>query len=338
MTLLETLQAKGIRRKGTPKSGFRYVHSDGRPVSRADEERIRELTLPPAWTDVHIATSPRSKLQAIGRDKAGRWQYRYHPSFLRKQEARKYQRLVHFAQALPKLRRRLEADLRKKGLQRDRVMAGILRILACCFMRPGSEAYAAENGSIGVATLRRRHVQVKGDRVTFDFPGKSGQRQVRELRDRRVARLIRDCLEVPGRDVFKFVTGDGAVIDVRRRHINAYIAEVMGEKFSAKDFRTWAGTLICACALARAGWPEGASRREVKRRVNAAVKETAKHLGNTPAVSRSSYISPTVFNRFEEGKVVERYFEKVDEIAKYDGHALHTSEKALVKLIAEAAR
>ncbi len=182
------------------------------------------------------------------------------------------------------------------------MLACMLRILSTCFMRPGSEVYASEHGSYGIATLRRKHVNVKGDVVEFDFPGKSGVRQYRQLRDRQVARVIRSTLKLPGFNVFKFENGDGKVVKVTSRHINEYIKEVMGSSFSAKDFRTWAGTLVCACALARDGDRDTRSRRLRKnKRIVAAIKETAEVLGNTPAVCRGSYVCPEIINAFEKG-------------------------------------
>jgi DNA topoisomerase-1 len=342
MTQIECLQQKGIRRLGSPKRGFRYVRADGRPVSQEESKRIQALKIPPAWTDVAISPSAKSKLQAIGKDGAGRWQYRYHESFTRRQQEDKYRRIVGFARALPKMRHRVNQDLRKPGLGRDKVLACMLRILGTCFIRPGSQVYAEENGSFGLATLRAKHVKVVGDTVYFDFPGKSGQQQHRELKDRRVAAIVRQLLKVPGRDVFKFVLDDGAVVDVRRRHINEYIQEIMGPGYSAKDFRTWAGTLICACALARARQriKQAAAQggiKVAKKTMVAAVREAAEHLGNTPAVARNSYIYPSVLAMFEQGKVVGRYFESVDELAKHEGPHLHCSEKALLDMLKESA-
>ncbi|MFL5343388.1 MAG: DNA topoisomerase IB [Hyalangium sp.] len=342
MTQIERLQHEGIRRLGSPQRGFRYVRADGRPVARQERERIEALKIPPAWTEVAISPSVKSKLQAVGKDGAGRWQYRYHESFTRRQQEEKYRRIMGFARALPRMRKRVSEDLRRKGLGRDKVLACMLRILGTCFIRPGSQVYAEENGSFGLATLRARHVKVVGDTVYFDYPGKSGQRQHRELKDRRVATIIRQLLKVPGRDVFKFVLDDGHVVDVRRRHLNEYIQEVMGPDYSAKDFRTWAGTLICACALARArqrvkqAAAEGGPRAAKKTMV-AAVREAAEHLGNTPAVAKSSYIYPSVLAMFEQGKVVGRYFESVEELAQHEGPELHCSEKALLDMIKESA-
>jgi DNA topoisomerase-1 len=252
MTKLERLQNIGIRRLGGPKRGFRYQSQNGR-LTKADLDRIQKLRIPPAWVDVAINPAAKGRVQAVGRDAAGRWQYLYHEDHTRIQELRKFKRITKFALALPKMRATVRRHLNQPGLGRDRVLACVLRIISTCFMRPGSEVYASEHGSYGIATLRRKHIKVKGDLIEFDFPGKSGVRQQRQLRDRQVARVIRSTLKLPGFNVFKFINADGVVVPVTRRHVNDYIKEVMGESFSAKDFRTWAGTLVCACALARVG-------------------------------------------------------------------------------------
>jgi DNA topoisomerase-1 len=333
MTHLERLAAKGIRRLGSKKSGFRYALPDGSRPSAEQLARIRSLVIPPAWTEVATALSPSSRVQAIGKDARGRWQYRYHPAFREEQEAKKFKKLLAFAGALPKLRKAVQRDLAGSGLGRERVMACILRILSTCFIRPGSQAYARENGSYGLATIRPKHVTVRGDVVTFDFPGKSGKRQVRTLRDRTVARIVRSLLAVPAPEVFKFQNEEGEFVDVKRRHINAYIKEVMGERFSAKDFRTWAGTLICACALARAGFSAEDAKTARKKKVVAAIKETASVLGNTPAICKASYIYPSVLSAYEKGRVVERAFASLDELVNHRRHGLHASEKALLTLL-----
>src|SRR5712671_3457163 len=247
MTQIEFLQQQGYHRLGSPRSGFRFSGAPARELPR-----LRSLKLPPAWTDVAISPSPRSKLQAVGRDKKGRWQYVYSAEAVRHREQRKFDQLMAFGRALPRLRKAIERGMRLRGLPKQRVMACILRILSTCFMRPGSAVYAKENGSFGIATLQRRHATVHGDTVRFEYRGKAGKMQIRELRDRRVARIVRELKKLPGKaDLFQWVDEDGTIKDVRRRHINAYIKEVMGENFSAKDFRTWAGTLIAACVLAR---------------------------------------------------------------------------------------
>ena len=332
MTRIERLQTTGILRMGSPKKGFRYKLSRGGKVARADLERIDALRIPPAWTDVAISASPTAKLQVIGKDAAGRWQYLYHESHTRTQELKKFKRIVSFAQALPQLRSTVKRHIKQPGLGRERVMASILRILMTCFMRPGSQVYASENGSFGIATIRPKHVKVKGDTIEFDFPGKSGVRQQRQLTDRDVAKVIRALLRGQAKEVFYFRNGNDDMIDVKRRHINEYIKEVMGAKFTAKDFRTWAGTLLCASALARVG-AEHESATVRKRKLVSAVKETAEVLGNTPAVCRSSYISPEVLNSFQKGKIIENHFEQLEEFTSYKGRKLHPAEASLLKFL-----
>jgi len=332
MTNLERLQNIGIRRLGTPKRGFRYKPASGR-LANEDLKRIYNLKIPPAWTDVFINPAANGRLQAIGKDAAGRWQYLYHESHTRTQELRKFQRLTKFAQAIPKMRATVARHLRQPGLTRERVLASILRILSTCYMRPGSEVYASENGSYGIATLRRKHVNVKGEAIEFDFPGKSGVRQHRELHDKQVARVIRASMKLPGFNVFKFVNGDGVPVKVMRRHINDYIKEVMGSSFSAKDFRTWAGTLVCACALAREGDDIPVRKTARNKKIVAAIKETAEVLGNTPAVCRGSYVCPEIINAFEKGRVIENHFEKLDDLIAYRGRGLHRAEKSLLRFL-----
>jgi DNA topoisomerase-1 len=336
MTRIEQLCAKGIRRQGSPARGFRYVNAVGRKVSGADLTRIEALKIPPAWTDVCINSAASGAVQAVGKDAAGRWQYLYHESQVRHRERKKFQRLIDFAEKLPVMRKTLTKDLRQSGFPKERVMASILRILSLSFIRPGSEIYASENGSYGLATLRPKHVTVKGDTIIFDFPGKSGVRQRREFRDRTTARIIKDLLKQPGRDVFKYQNGDETFVDVKRRHINAYIKEVMGQNFSAKDFRTWAGTLICACALARVRAELNGNRRANKRLLVEAIKETAAALGNTPAVCRGSYVCPLIMTSFEKGQVIDRHFGSVTELMAYRGRGLHPAERSLLRFLKQA--
>jgi DNA topoisomerase-1 len=334
MTGVERLQKTGIVRLGTPASGFRYKRLDGKKLSAENLARIRQLRLPPAWTNVAINVSPNGRLQAVGKDTAGRWQYVYHDNHVRIQDRRKFERLAHFIEDLPQMRSTVTMHLSQRGLGRERVLACILRVLSTCFLRPGSEVYASENGSYGIATLKPSHVSVKGDLVCFDFPGKSGVRQYRELRDRQVAKVLRNLLKCRRSEVFKYrANGDGAFVDIKRRHINEYIKEVMGDRFSAKDFRTWAGTLVCACALARIGTEMVEKPTVRKRKIAAAIKETSHALGNTPAVCRSSYICPAVIQSFERGKTIDQYFSTLDEFLAHRRNHLHPAEKSLLKLL-----
>jgi DNA topoisomerase I len=334
MTRIEQLQKTGILRYGNPQRGFRYKRAEGSGPGRADITRIQNLKIPPAWTDVAINSAPAGQLQVVGKDAAGRWQYLYHESHVRKQEAKKFKRLIKFAEALPLMRATVNRHLKEPGFGRERVMACILRILSSCFMRSGGEVYAIENRSYGIATLRPKHVRITGDQVFFDFPGKSGVRQNQQIRDRRV---VRGLLKHPAAEVFKYQNGEDEFVNVNSRHINEYIKEIMGEKFSAKDFRTWAGTLVCACALARAG-TELVSKSMVRRnKVVAAIKETAEMLGNTPAVCRSAYICPEIINNFEKGKIIDNYFDTLEDFISYRGRKLHPAEDSLLKLLKRSA-
>jgi DNA topoisomerase I len=272
-------------------------------------------------------------VQAIGRDAAGRLQSLYHANHVRRQEARKFRRLIKFAEALPKMRATVASHIKQPGLRREPVMAAIVRILSTCFLRPGSQVYASENRSFGLATLRTRHVKVKGDLVEFDFAGKSGVQQQHQLKDRQVSRIVRSLLKQPSREVFKYQNGDDEFVNVTCHHINDYIREVMGENFSAKDFRTWAGTLVCACALARLGTETVENSAARKRIVVEAINETAGILGNTPAVCRSSYICPEIINGFENGQMISSYFNTLDELTTYRGRKLHTAEKSLLAFL-----
>lgn len=331
MTTIERIQATGIIRTGSPKRGFRYRSSNGSKVTAADLTRIDQLKIPPAWTDVAINSAATGRVQAVGKDAAGRWQYLYHESHVRQRERKKFLRLIHFAQSLPALRTAVARDLRKEGLVRERVLAGILRILSMNFLRPGSEVYANENGSYGIATLRPRHVTVKGRTIKFNFRGKSGVENQSELRDRQLTILLKELLRYSNRRVFKYENGDGKLVDVRAHHINEYIREVMGVKFSAKDFRTWAGTMVCACALARnVNIDDGLTS---ERKIVAAINETAEALRNTPAVCRSAYICPAVISAFERGTTLNKYFESVQKLIGYRGTRLHPAEKALLRLL-----
>lgn len=330
MTRLEQLQKSGIGRVGTSTRGFKYKSARGTKVSAADLKRIDELKIPPAWTDAWINAAAGGAVQAIGRDAAGRLQSLYHANHVRRQGARKFRRLIKFGEALPKLRTIVASHIKQPGLGRERVMAAMLRILSTCFLRPGSQVCASENGSFGLATLRTRHVKVRGDVVEFDFSGKSGVQQQHQLKDPQVSKIVRSLLKQPSREIFKYQNGDREFVNVTRHHINDYIREVMGERFSAKDFRTWAGTLVCACALARLGAEIGEKSASRKRKVVEAINETADILGNTPAVCRSSYICPEIINSFENGQMIGSYFNTLHELITYRGRKLHSAEKSLL--------
>jgi DNA topoisomerase-1 len=333
MTVVERLQSSGIRRLGAPKRGFRYRRADGGRVSREDRERIEALVLPPAWTDVFISPSPSTPVQAIGRDRAGRWQYLYSEKQTRLREEHKRARLLAFLRALPALRGRLAQDLRREGLGRERVLAAMGRLLLRGFLRPGSQVYARENGTYGLATLRPRHVRVRGRRVTLSYPGKGGKPQVREIEDAAAARVVRELLAEPGRELFRYRNGDDVLVNVRRRNLNAYLSEISGSRITAKDFRTWAGTLFGACALARAGFPDPPSARALRRAVTQAMRETAELLGNTPAVCRASYVSPGILAAFERGRLLADP-PLLETLVRASPRVLAAVERRLARLIA----
>lgn len=289
----------GIRRVKTG-GGFGYRDADGKRIEDdATLERIRRLAIPPAWTDVWICPEACGHIQATGRDQRGRKQYRYHEAWRSVRDAGKYDRIAAFGRALPRLRRRVEADLARRGLPREKVLAAVVRLMEITLIRVGNDEYARQNKSFGLTTLRDRHVKLEGARAVFEFRGKSGKLHRTGFRDRRLARIVRSCQELPGQRLFQYVDGDGQRHAVGSAEVNAYIREAMGEDVSAKDFRTWAGTLAAARALILNA-PCG-SASEAKRNINTCVKAVAGLLGNTAAVCRSAYIHPLVLEAYQDG-------------------------------------
>jgi DNA topoisomerase-1 len=295
-------RAPGIRRLRRGR-GFVYRRPDGSAVGDAHVlARIRGLVIPPAWERVWICERADGHVQATGYDARGRKQYRYHADWRRVREEHKYARVVAFGRRLPAIRRRLAADLARDGLPREKVIATVIHLLDATTMRIGNAEYARANGSYGLTTLRGRHAAVAGDRVRFRFRGKSGVVHEVDVADRRVARIVRRCQELPGQELFTWVAEDGGVRGVGSGDVNDYLRGVAGMDFSAKDFRTWAGTLGAACALAAA--PVPATERLRRRAVVGAVKQVAAQLGNTVAVCRRSYIHPAVLTAFAEGRTL----------------------------------
>jgi len=281
-------------------AGFAYRDPDGDPVDDdATLDRIRVLAIPPAWTDVWICPSPRGHIQATGRDQRGRKQYRYHDGWRRDRDGLKFGRMIAFGRALPKLRSQVEKDLARRGLPRDKVVAAVVRLMELTLIRVGNEIYAKENKSFGLTTLRDRHAKLSSVGGTFQFKGKSGVVHTTGFRDRRLARIVKACQDVPGQRLFQYLDDDGQRRSVESTDVNAYIRAAMGEDFSAKDFRTWAGTLAAARALCLI--PKAANATEAKRNVNTCVKAVAGLLGNTAAVCRGSYIHPLVLEAYQQG-------------------------------------
>jgi DNA topoisomerase IB len=290
------------RRRG---KGFEYLDADGQRIADPSVlERIRELAIPPAWADVWICPYPTGHIQATGIDAAGRKQYRYHDRWRERRDAEKFESMIRFARALPKLRRRVAKDLQRDGMPRERVLACAVRLLDRGFFRIGSEDYAEENDTYGIATMQKRHVTVAGDEVSFDYEAKGGQRRLQTIGDPEVAALVKTLKQRRGGgdELLAYKQGHRWV-DVKSADINEYVKAAAGDEFSAKDFRTWSGTVLAAVALAVSGPAHGtkSSRKRAKAR---AVKEVARYLGNTPTVARTSYIDPRVFDRFDGGLTI----------------------------------
>ncbi len=289
----------GITRVKTP-TGFGYRDAEGRQVRDAKTlERIRALVLPPAWTDVWICPSPKGHIQATGRDARGRKQYRYHDGWRAARDEAKFDRLIAFGRALPRLRAKVEADLALRGLPREKVLAAVVRLMELTLIRVGNDEYAKANKSFGLTTLRDRHAEVTSTGAVFEFRGKSGKLHKTGVRDRRLARIVKACQDIPGQRLFQYVDEDGERRAIESTDVNAYIREAIGEEFSAKDIRTWAGTLYAARGLVEQ--PPATDAAEAKRRVVTTVKAAAALLGNTAAVCRGSYIHPLVLESYERG-------------------------------------
>jgi DNA topoisomerase I len=300
-------RAKWWRRTGSKSRGFRYETADGWRVDDAAAlERIRSLAVPPAWSEVRISPSPRGHLQAVGLDKLGRVQRIYHPSFVARRARRKYEKIERFGEALPALRRKANEDIAAEGLGKERVLAVVVRLINDLYFRVGSEESVRRYRTYGVTTLRNRHLEIKrGGRLVFKFVGKHHIKHRRLLVDEELAALVRDIKSLNGSKLFQYVGADGKRRPVTARDVNDYIKAAAGEEFSAKDFRTWGGTLLAAVELAEIGCCE--DKRLVKKNQVAAVKRVAEHLGNTPTVCRSCYIHPSVLEAYERGRSIEEF-------------------------------
>jgi DNA topoisomerase-1 len=293
----------GIRRTASGR-GFAYHDARGERIRDGKAlARIHALAIPPAWTDVWICPRASGHIQAVGRDAKGRKQYRYHADWSRHASDTKFGRLPEFARALPKLRRRVEADLGTRGISREKVIATAVRLLEITLIRVGNAQYARQNRSYGLTTLHKRHLDLEGAALTFAFKGKSGVEHEVTVRDRKLAAVIRSLQDLPGQQLFKYRDADGTLCPITSDEVNAYIREAMGEPFSAKDFRTWAGTVSAARALREMEPPTSAS--DSKRKITVCVKAVAGLLGNTPTVCRSSYVHPAVFELFEKGRLAK---------------------------------
>jgi len=314
-------------RRSPSEDGFAYHDADGLRILNAEVlDRIRTLAVPPAWTDVWISASDTGHIQATGRDVKGRKQYRYHDGWNRHAAETKFERLPAFARALPRLRKRVDADLnRRGGISRDKVLATAVRLLEITMIRVGNAQYAKQNRSYGLTTLHKRHLDLTGTALTFAFKGKSGVEHEVRVRDRRLATVVRSLRDLPGQQLFKYRDADGALCTITSDDVNSYIREAMGDGFSAKDFRTWAGTVSAARALREAEPPT--SPTDAKRRITVCVKAVAGLLGNTPTVCRSSYVHPVVFDLYQTGRLNDLL----------PGPETATFERALAKALKAAA-
>ncbi len=292
----------GIRRLRRGR-GFSYLAADGRPVRDREElARIRRLVIPPAWTEVWICPLPNGHLQATGRDARGRKQYRYHNLWSEQRSSTKYARIQLFGAALPALRAQVERDLGRRDLSRPKVVAAILRLMELTYIRVGNREYARANKSFGLTTLRDRHVEIAGSRIRFHFNGKSGQEHRIEVGDRRLARIVKQCRDVPGYDLFQYFDEQGERQSIRSDDVNAYLRETTGQDFTAKDFRTWGGTVLAAREL-RQMWPSEPAKR--KKNLTQAICKVANRLGNRPATCRKYYVHPAVIEAYLDGSLTE---------------------------------
>jgi DNA topoisomerase-1 len=308
------------RRKG---AGFEYFDQKGKPIR--DEQRllrIKRLAVPPAWSDVWICPSPNGHIQATGRDARRRKQYRYHERWREIRDENKFDRLINFGKALPKIRRRLKKDLALSGLPREKVLATIVQLLERSLIRVGNEEYARENKSFGLTTMQDRHVDVKGSKLRFRFRGKSGRQHEVDVTDRRIARIISKLQDLPGQSLFQYLDDEENVRDVTSQDVNEYLREITGEDFTAKDFRTWAGTVLAAIALGAAG--EFETKKQVKANIKHAISAVAEILGNTLAICRQCYIHPIVLETYLKGNSID---------GLKQGIAKEFAEAAVLKLL-----
>lgn len=321
----------GLRRQRAGK-GWKIVGTDGKTIR--DERtirRVKSLVIPPAWTDVWICPDPDGHIQATGRDARGRKQYRYHPRFRAIREETKYERMLAFADVLPKIRAKVDEDLSQSGLTRDRVLATVVRLLEITLIRVGNEEYARENGSFGLTTMRSRHVDVDGSKIAFHFRGKSGKEHRVKVTDRRLARIIGRCNDLPGEELFQYVDEDGERKSVEASDVNDYLKRISGADFTAKDFRTWAGTVLAATALRELEAFD--SQAAAKRNIVAAVKSVSGRLGNTPAVCRRCYVHPEIWGAYLDGDLVTTLKERAERELRENVSSLSSEEAAVLMLL-----
>lgn len=326
-----TDDTRGITRQRTA-SGFDYRDPEGNLIRDfAILSRIRSLAIPPAWTAVWICPVPNGHIQATGRDARGRKQYRYHPRWRQTRDETKFDRMLMFSRALPRIRKRVDADLRRRGLPRERVLAAIVRLLELTLFRIGNSEYSKSNHSFGLTTLRRRHAAVTGDTIRLAFRGKSGVWNESRVSDRRLARIVKRCRDLPGHELFQYIDGDGRRHTVGSSEVNAYLREISGEDVTAKDFRTWAGTYLAAMALQQLGPAVSRARPQVT--LVRAVEQVARHLGNTAAVCRKCYIHPAIFDGYLDGTLLKALERRVKAYQSHNIDRLSAEEAAVTAFL-----
>jgi DNA topoisomerase I len=313
---------------------FRYIGADGTPVRDPKHlERIRSLVIPPAWKNVRICPSPHGHLQAAGWDARGRKQYRYHPRYREVRDQAKFSRMIAFGTVLATIRREVRRDLRRRGLPKEKVLATVVRLLETSFIRVGNDEYAKENDSFGLTTMKDRHVRIAGSKLLFHFRGKSGQEHGIELTDRRLANIVKQCRDLPGYDLFQYIDEEGRPCAVDSADVNRYIHDIAGSDFTAKDFRTWAGTVLAVHELCAVGpcRNESSGTRAI---VNA-VKSVARQLGNRPATCRKYYIHPAILDAYSDGSLFSAMRQGEQQQTAYNGLGLRPEEYGAMVVVAE---
>jgi DNA topoisomerase I len=316
-------------RKG---DGFRYLKPNGDPVTdEAVLDRVRRLAIPPAWTDVWICIKANGHLQATGRDARGRKQYRYHPQFRELRESTKYEHMLEFARALPAIRTKIAEHMALRGLPREKVLATVVHLLENTLIRVGNDDYARENKSYGLTTLRNPHVNVAGSQLRFRFKGKSGKSWQLQLKDRRVAKIVKACQDLPGQKLFEYLDDDGEPREVTSADVNEYLKEITGREITAKDFRTWAGTVLAALALKE--FETFDSQASAKKNLRAAIESVASRLGNTPTICRKCYIHPEILSSYTEGALLLEVKHQAESELRDDLGSLKPEEAAVLSLL-----
>ncbi len=326
----------GLERKKT-RTGFRYVDQHGEPIRDAESlARIKSLAIPPAWQQVWISPLSNGHLQATGRDVRGRKQARYHPKWREVRDETKYERMMHFGEALPHIRKQVDHDLARPGLPRVKVLAALVRLMETTFIRVGNEEYARTNHSYGLTTMQNRHVDVTGATVTFKFKGKSGVHHTIGLHDRRLATIVKKCRDIPGYELFQYIDHDGNHHAIDSADVNDYLREITQQHFTAKDFRTWAGTVLASLMLRE--FEPFSTNTQAKKNIVHAIEQVAARLGNTPSVCRKCYVHPAVLDCYLSGEMIETINKRVaeeeaEEEAARSAHDLRQEELALMFLL-----